>query len=378
MNHRYYFDWAASAIPDDSCFENSASYGNPSSRHFEGRKAREALKNARLRCAHILNVDAKHIFFTSGGTESNSLVLLSLLRKKENGTILASSIEHSSVRENCLLLEQLGKQFSFIKTEKDGRITVDTLEKALNKNPSTRFVAVMALNNEIGSIMDIASLTNVMRKNSNSIHFHSDIVQAIGKIPLDINKWNLDSASISAHKIGGPRGIGLLYLRKAIHPIYLGGGQENGIRAGTENVSGTIALANCLEKYASNDIVKSEYQKASLRFNTLIRFLRKQDRCVLIPSDRDEDDERFSPYILQVAFKNIPGEVMVRALDDIGFSISTGSACSASSNERPILNAMGLDSKTSLEGVRISQGYTTTIEEIEALIQAIKGIIEKL
>jgi cysteine desulfurase len=378
---RCYFDWAASAVPDFSYrdfSELSAIYGNPSSRHLEGRKAREALDNTRTRCADVLGVNPKHIYFTSGGTEANALVLHSLLRRKENGAILATAVEHPSVRENCLVLEQLGKKLAFIETEKDGRVTNITLEKALDKNPDTRFVAIMAVNNEVGAKTDMRSLIRVIREKKGApIHIHSDIVQAVGKIPLEY-MTELDSASLSAHKIGGTRGIGRLYLKKEVRPFPPRPPPENGIRAGTENVAGAILLAECLERKAKSDVVYDEYQKASARFKALIAFLRSNERALLIPHDRKEEDERFSPYILQVAFRGIPGEVMVRALDDAGFAVSTGSACSSDSQERPVLVAMGIDAKTRLEGIRISQGYSTTHEEIELLIKAVKDITEKL
>jgi cysteine desulfurase len=269
----------------------------------------------------------------------------------------------------------MGKSFSFIASEKDGRISEALLNKALEKNPSTRFAAIMAVNNEVGSVMEMKELSLLIRKRQPPIHFHSDIVQAIGKVPVDISDWDLDSASISAHKIGGLRGIGLLYLK---NPSYENGTQESGIRAGTENVAGAINLAECLERRANKASVKEEYEKAEERFSVLINFLRSTKRAVLIPEDRIEKDRRFSPYILQVAFDKIPGEVMVRALDDEGFAVSTGSACSSHSKERPILSAMGVSAKTKSEGIRISQGWRTSREEIDSLIKAIQTILGKL
>ena len=383
---RFYFDWAATAVPEIPYPEDAVPFGNPSSHHHEGRKARESLEDARSRCAAVLGVPAKDIYFTSGGTESNALVLHAMLLRKSNACILASSVEHPSVRENCLVLEQLGKQIASVGVEKDGRVTAATLERALEKHPKTRFAAIMAVNNEIGSKMDIPELVGLIRNRSDRsdgtgggmpVHVHSDLVQAIGKIPLDIAAWDLDSASISAHKLGGPRGIGLLYLRKSLNPLYTGGGQERGLRPGTENTAGAIALAECLERRGKTAAVGSEYQKASDRFKELIRFLGSLQGCSLIPEDRREEDERFSPYIVQVRFKGIPGEVMVRALDDAGFAVSTGAACSASSQDRPVLVAMGLDTQTGLEGIRISQGWSTTKEEIAGLTNAIQDILAR-
>jgi len=202
------------------------------------------------------------------------------------------------------------------------------------------------------------------------------LVQAVGKIPIDLQ--NYDSASISAHKIGGPRGIGLLYLKKAVEPLYSGGGQEGKIRPGTENVAGADAFAKCLEQFVPKNIIQTHYTQAQKRFEKLLTELRKIERCKLIPESRSPNDETFSPYIVQLGFKDIPGEVMVRLLDDLGFAVSTGSACSAATPDRPVLTAMGLDEKTSRQGIRISQGYSTNDDDIDKLISAIKGALQYL
>jgi len=240
----------------------------------------------------------------------------------------------------------------------------------------------MAVNNETGTINDIAQLKKITA--DRPVHFHCDMVQAAGKIPIDIAGSGVDSASFSAHKIGGPRGIGLLYLRKPLEALYMGGGQEKHIRPGTENVIGALALAQCLETHALPEIVTAEYVKAKARCNRLICELKKIDRCRLIPATRekikegDDYDSEFSPYIVQAAFRDIPGEVMVRALDDLGFAVSTGSACSSARPERPVLAAMGIDDKLGLEGIRISQGWSTTDEEIDLLLAAIKEVLKFL
>jgi cysteine desulfurase len=213
------------------------------------------------------------------------------------------------------------------------------------------------------------------------IHFHCDLVQAVGKIPVNIPLWEIDSASISAHKIGGIHGIGLLYLRSGFNKtdvFYSGGGQEGGIRGGTENIQGAVSLAVCLEKYANAKTVQTEYTSAKTRWDKLISSLTAIERCTLIPAQRTQNTEMFSPYILQAAFKGIPGEVMARALDDLGFAVSTGAACSSSSPERPVLAAMGINENLRIEGIRISQGYTTTEKEIDLLIEAIMEVLKFL
>jgi cysteine desulfurase len=373
---RYYFDWAATAPPVD--IPSPPPFGNPSSRHLEGRLARQALEDARGRCAGVLGVQPRELYFTSGGTESNALVLQSLLLRK-NVSFLISAVEHPSIRENALTLERLGIGLGHIAVEHDGRVSEKTLETALAKMPGPRFAAIMGVNNETGAITDLGSVTKVLRRKPGApIHIHSDLAQALGKIPLDLPRWDIDSASFSAHKIGGPRGIGLLWLRKPLSVLTVGGGQEGGVRPGTENTAGACALAYCMERLAGPQEAEARRAAAAARWKRLIQALRSMDRCSLIPADRGDEDPNFSPWILQAGFRNIPGEVMARALDDAGFAVSTGSACSSREQRRPVLLAMGVSAEQSLEGIRISQGWTTTMEEIEQLLAAIETILETL
>jgi cysteine desulfurase len=378
---RHYFDWAASA-PCDSSSLCAPLIGNPSSLHAEGRAAKQLLEDARNRSAAVLNVPADTLFFTSGGTESNSIALFSNLMRKGQGRILASTAEHSSVREGIETLERMGKPTGKIAVDSSGRVTPALLEKALEKHTDARFAAIMSVNNETGAITDIASLRDVIRKRKDAppVHFHCDLVQAVGKIPLDIPLWEIDSASISGHKIGAPRGIGLLYLRNKTDIFYTGGGQENGVRGGTENTQGAAALACCLEKYAGKEVLVGEIARAKSRWKKLIDSLCAMGRCTIIPQERTqtENEERFSPYILQAAFTDVPGEVMARALDDLGFAVSTGSACASSSPERPVLAAMGVDENLRIEGIRISQGASTTDEEIDLFLEAVAEVLKFL
>ena len=374
---RVYFDWAATARPLDVS-SPPVPFGNPSSRHLEGRLARQALEDARERCARVLGVQPQELCFTSGGAESNALVLHSLLLR-ENVSALISAVEHPSIRENALRLERLGIGLGHIAVERDGRVSERTLETALAKMPGARFAAIMAVNNETGAVTDLDAAAEVLRRKPGApIHIHSDLVQALGKMPLDLSRLDLDSASFSAHKIGGPRGIGLLWLRKPLQALSVGGGQEGGIRPGTENTAGACALAACMERLAGPRAAQANHTAAAARWKRLLQALRKMERCSLIPADRGDDDPGFSPWILQAGFRNIPGEVMVRALDDAGFAVSTGSACSSRERQRPVLLAMGLDAARSLEGIRISQGWASTMEEIEALIAAIGTLVETL
>jgi cysteine desulfurase len=376
IESRHYFDWASTAIPDYHPF--NASFGNPSSPHREGRLAREALESARSRCAGVLNVPPETLYFTSGGTESNCIVLFSFIARQSGGRITASAGEHSSVTENLRILDRLGRQTGGIPIDPSGRVTDSILSETLTKYGNVRFAAIMAVNNETGTINDIASLRKIMINKEPPVHFHCDMVQALGKIPIDVAGWGIDSASFSAHKIGGPRGIGLLYLRKPLEALYTGGGQERNIRPGTENVNGALGMAHCLENNAMQETTAAEYSKAKERCKRLISSLKQIGRCRLIPADRESDDSGFSPYIVQAAFNDIPGEVMTRALDDLGFAVSTGSACSSARPERPVLAAMGINDKLGLEGIRISQGRSTTDEDIDLLLVAIREVLKFL
>ena len=370
MEKRIFFDHAAGA------------FGNPSSQHNEGRIAKIALEDARKRCADALDVALETLYFTSGGTESNSIALFSTLTRPGKGRVISSLAEHASVREGMQTLERLGKTTGVITVDSTGRVTPDTLTKALNQYGDVRFISAMHVNNETGAVTDITALRDVIKKYTDAgkphIHFHCDLVQAAGKIPVDIKGFNIDSASISAHKLGGPRGIGLLYFKKPVEVFYSGGGQESGIRGGTENVQGAVGLADCLEEGICQKAGLDQNAEVKARWQKLISALTEIKRCTLIPYERNSNFDNFSPYILQAAFKDIPGEVMARALDDLGFAVSTGSACSSSSPERPVLVAMGVSENLRIEGIRISQGYSTTNEDIDALLCGIKEVLKFL
>jgi len=379
---RHYLDWAATAIPERGTrpVDIAEIFGNPSSPHTEGRLAKEALENARTRCARVLGVESEKLYFTSGGTESNALVLHSFLLREGKGQLLYSDIEHPSVRENCRMLTRFGLSVNCIGVERDGRVTTDKLSLSLEKKADTRFVAIMGVNNETGALMDTKALLALLRsqeaRTGLPVHLHCDMVQALGKVPIDIG--GIDSASFSAHKLGGQRGIGLLYLKKKLDGFYAGGGQEGGIRPGTENTAGAVAFADLLERRASPEIVRTENGKAAIRFKYLIGELNKIGRCTVIPEDRTEEDPRFSPWIIQVRFRGVPGPVMARALDNEGIAVSTGSACSSNSAERPVLAAMGVDERTRLEGLRISQGWTTDTADFDALLAGIEKVLSFL
>ena len=233
-------------------------------------------------------------------------------------------------------------------------------------------VLIMAVHNETGVIQPMEKLIAVVREKEKirgrRIHFHSDLVQTAGKIPFSLKEWDLDSASFSAHKLQGPRGIGLLYLKTPLQPLYTGGGQEKGVRPGTENVPGAAGLTLALEKSLA-----SSRDEAAGRMSFLMEELSRIKGCRILPECRLKEKENYSPWILSCALPPLPGEVLARVMDESGYAISTGSACSANKKTRTrALESMGIDHKTAFSSIRISQGPTTTREELEGFIAALK------
>lgn len=383
-NILHYFDWAATSPADEailkSALEKSLSvYANPSSQHSAGSDARNALEEERQKIAHIIGVNEKSLYFTSGGTESDQIVLLSLLSRPQKGSLVISAVEHPAIREQAQALKNCGWNVISVQSDKNGFISADSVLSKVQSD--TALVCVMAVNNETGAIQPIYEIADKLVQSSQGKrkpHFHVDAVQAAGKIALDIAHQGIDSAAFSAHKIKGPRGTGLLYLKNALTPFLRGGGQEHGIRSGTENLFGAIAFSECLSRYwisSKNPAAEARF-KAQEEFTAdFIKKLRSLPFCSLIPESRGSDDSLpFSPWVVQASFKNIPGQVMVRALDAKGFCISTGSACSASKQSRPILEAMGVLPELRQNAVRFSFGFDTEKKAMDELFCAIEEI----
>ena len=375
MEKEHYFDWAATSPADedilkDALEESLKFWGNPSSTHEVGKKARQLFEEARGRAAAALGVKPETIYFTSGGTESDQIPLLSVLAKPMKGTVLVSSIEHSAIREQSEALKNCGWKVIQIPADSDGIIQPQTVADLITSD--TVLICIMAVNNETGVIQPIYEIADAITKASEGKRrpkFHVDCVQAAGKINLNLGYKGIDSAALSSHKICGPRGIGILYLKDTLEPFLRGGGQEKGIRSGTENVFGATAFSKCLERYYN----KAKPEDAE-RTNNFIKKLAALPGCTIVPPSRLEKPELFSPYVVQAAFNNIPGNVMLRALDSKGFSISTGSACSAKKNKRPVLEAMHVDPKLRENSVRFSFGPHTTNKAVDELLAAVMEI----
>ena len=388
MNNEIYCDWAATALFDteilEKAFKTSFEFGgNPSSVHQKGIDAKYALQNARKRCANSLGVKEENIIFTSGGTESNHIAILSLLTRPVKGSILVTSLEHPAIREQAEIMKKCGFQVYKIPSDENGIITPESVIKTMKDD--TLLVCVMAVNNETGSVMPIYEISDALTKHcagKKRPKFHVDAVQAAGKIPLNLSYKGIDSASISAHKIGGPRGIGILYTKDKFEPFMRGGGQENGLRSGTENLFGSEAISLCLEKYfvKEGEVETDSYKRYLEQIEYTSEFIKKlteNQSCIMLPKNRQPTDERFSPWVVQVAFKNLPGEVLVRELSSRGIYISTGSACSAKKLTRPILEAMKVSKDVATWGVRFSFGHSTTKEEMEKVLDEMDDILRK-
>lgn len=404
VNPELYFDWAATAIPDQDILEAAlkeslAAWANPSSVHAAGKEARAALEKARSDCAAVLGVQAKQIFFTSGGTESDHIPLLAILNRPEKGNVAVSSIEHPALREMAEELKKVGIECRLIPSDKNGFVTPEAVLQTVDAK--TLFVSVMAVNNETGAVQPIQKIAAALEqayKGKRKPRFHVDCVQALGKVPIDfLNEPGLDSAAFSAHKICGPRGIGILYLKKEEEIFLRGGGQEGGVRSGTENLFGAIAFAKCLERHAITAPVAETKNggktKSAARFeeqkewtSSFIRGLLSIKGCEIIPEARgvlsqERDcggasgaDDNFSPWVVQASFQKIPGQVMLRALDAKGICVSTGSACSSKKASRPILEAMGVPAAQRETSVRFSFGPKTTQAGMQALLDAVKEV----
>lgn len=375
---RAYFDWAATAPPEKDAFDEyrrcaGESWFNPSSAHEGGRLARSELENARKRAAAALSTDPQNLFFTSGGTESDHLPLLALVQRNSRGSIAVSAVEHAAILEQAKALEQAGWKTLIIPSDREGFITVDAVLSTIRDD--TAFIAVMGVNNETGAIQPVRQIADMLESGGagkRKPHFHVDAVQAAGKIPFDFNIPGVSSYALSAHKFGGPRGIGLLKLSRRFEPFVRGGGQEAGIRPGTENVAGAAALAMALDRA----MYRLDHDAESIiRAHWLFETILKIPGIEPIPASRTLNDSRFSPFVAQFTNRKYPGEVLVRALSDRGIYISTGSACSSKKKKRPVLEAMRLDPSSQQNAFRISSGFGTSAAEADALIAALNELI---
>ncbi len=388
IDSRHYFDWAATTPADSKLLKEALDFslehwGNPSSIHGAGTDAREALESCRADVARTLAVLANSVYFTSGGTESDQLPLLSVLNRPQKGSILLSQIEHPANREMAKSFAACGWKVISVKADKDGIVRPESIRDALQDD--SVFVSVMAVNNETGAIQPIYEIADSLEdwgKSHRKPLFHVDCVQAAGKIELNLAHRGIDSAAFSAHKIRGPRGIGILYAAKPFTPFLRGGGQEKGLRSGTENLFGAKAFALALQKYSIHQgnpesLARLEQQKAWTR--QFISGLREIKGARILPYAREDEanEGNYSPWLVQAAFPGIPGQVMERALSVDGFYISTGSACSSGSHARPVLDGLGISAAEKEGAVRFSFGSETTKEGMDELLEEVRTVTGK-
>ncbi len=381
----YYFDWTATTPMSESAIEEYSScarkyIGNPSSTHQLGNQAALRLEEERIKTATLLGTKPSNIYYTSGGTESDSIIISSLLKSPSPGEIITTGIEHSAVLEWRKTLEAAGWKFTILQCP-NGYLKPENLEKALNDK--VKMVCVMKVNNVTGTIQDTKAITNIIRTKEieygRHIHFHCDAVQALGKIPLNLDKEDYDSAAFSAHKFQGPRGVGILYNKNnAISALSRGGGQEKGLRAGTENLPGICAMNKALNESLTS--LEEKYQHI-FQFRNRIEDVSKELGCKLLsPSSMDIDNKFFSPYIICISVKPIPSEVFLRVMSDKGFCLSAGSACSSNTKGKAegVLAAMNVDPMDRRSSIRISFGAGTTEEDVYLLANAIKDTYKEL
>jgi cysteine desulfurase len=353
-------------------------YGNPSSLHTYGIKSKIAIQIARKRVAMLIGSKPSEIFFTSGGTESNNLALKGLSKSIRNyqkikNHIITSSIEHDAILETCRYLEKDGFTVTYLKVDKDG--IIDKMELKNHLNEKTALVSIMLANNEIGVIQPIKELSEIVHDFSKKIIFHSDAVQAVGKIPINVKEFDLDSLSLSSHKINGPKGVGALYVREKVsfEPLIQGGGQESTHRSGTENVPGIVGLGKASEISMHNLKVNSQYLYY-LR-DHLIRRINEEISGKIVNGSL----EHRLPNNVNFTFLGINGEDLLTKLDEDGILVSTGSACSANrQQESHVLKAIGLNHEEISGSIRITLGIQNTIDDLEKTVKVLKNRITEL
>ena len=348
-------------------------YGNPSSIYSLGRENKKAIDDAREKVAKSLNAQPKEIFFTSGGSESDNWALkgIAFANQAKGKHIITTNIEHHAVLNTCKFLTKQGFEVTYVPVDEKGRVHVEDIEKAIR--PDTILISVMFANNEIGTIQPIKEIGKLAREKG--IYFHTDAVQAIGNIKIDVSDMNIDLLSLSAHKFYGPKGVGALYIRDGVKiiPFIHGGEQERGKRASTENVAGIVGLGKAIE-LANKDIDTYNQKLLSLRDRTIKKILER------IPYSRlNGDHDNRLPGNVNISFEFVEGESILLMLDMKGICASSGSACTSGSlDPSHVLLGIGLPAEVAHGSLRLTFGDENTDEDIDYLLETLPSIIEKL
>ena len=378
MNKIKYFDHSATTYVKDEVLKEmlpyfSVEYGNPSSMYSLGRKARKAKEQAREQVAKAINCSPEEIYFTSCGSESDNLAIkgIAYASRHKGNHIITSKIEHPAVLNTCKTLEKEGFRVTYLNVDKDGMINLENLRNSITNN--TILISIMFANNEIGTIEPIEEIGKIAKMYN--IIFHTDAVQAIGNIKIDVKKLNIDSLSMSAHKFYGPKGAGALYIKNGINfmKIQDGGHQEKDKRAGTENVAGIVGLGKAIE-IANLNLDKYNEKLKYLR-DYLIKEIEKQIPNVKINGHRSNR----LPGNANISFEGIDGGELLLKLDEIGICASSGSACSSgNSNPSHVLTAIGLPTDLSNGTLRITLGEENTKEDMDFFIKKLVEIVDIL
>ncbi len=370
-----YLDHNATTRVDDRVFDTmrpwlQEAYGNPSSVHRAGRSARTAVDVARQQVATLVGAQPSQVIFTSGGTEANNLALSGVIGSHPGMKLAYSAIEHSSVLEMALHLEQQGTQCVEIAVQANGCISTEASQQALDNGAG--LLSVMLANNETGVVQPIQDIKQ-QTTDANAI-LHVDAVQGAGKLPLQTLMSGVDLVSLSAHKLYGPKGVGALIRRERIElvPMMYGGGHEQGLRAGTENVAAIVGFGMAAE------LAVSEFETRQQHMQTLQNRLLERLDAMSGVTIFARDAERVVNTI-QLGVAGIEGETLLLTLDQQGYAVSSGSACSSSSNEPShVLMAMGIDRELSRNAIRVSTGKDTTLAEIDGFCDALQGQLDML
>lgn len=383
MFRRVYLDNSATTAVDLAVIDAMMPYltedfGNASSIHYFGQRARAAVDRARHQTAALVNSRPNEIIFTSGGTESNNLAVRGLAEANSHHGrhIITSQIEHSAVKSVCEDLEKSGFDVTYLPVYKNGIVRIDDVRDALRED--TILVSIMVANNEIGTIQpveQIGRLVSDLRKQGQKIWFHTDAVQAAGKMPVDVEAFNCDLLSLSGHKIHAPKGVGALYVRRGtrLHSQNIGGRQERGIRGGTESVPNIVAFGKACEM-AQESIENFALETARLR-DHIENGVGEMVADIKFNGDRDQR----LPNIANISFRGLEGEGLLINLDMQGIAVSTGSACSSGSLEpSPVIRALGNDDDVARTAIRFSLGRFNTIEDADRLLEVLPKAVENL
>ena len=345
--------------------------GNPSSIHSAGRETRKAVENARRQVATALHAEAREIYFTAGGSESDNWSIRCAAAETGKKHVITSAVEHHAVLHSCRVLERDGFRVTYLPVDENGLVSPDDVRRALTDD--TALISIMTANNEVGTLEPVREIGQIAREAG--VLFHTDAVQAAGVVPIDVNDWNADLLSLSGHKFHGPKGVGALYIRKGtrIHNLIEGGAQERGLRAGTENVPGIVGMGEALSLAAAE---LSEYTAHV----TALRDRLIQGVLSTVPEARLNGHPVLRlPGNANFSFPGVEGESLLMRLDLAGIACSSGSACTSGSLEPShVLSAMGLSPDMARSSVRFSLGRDNTAEEIDRVLTVLPPIVEDL